>query len=336
MSILVSYLPPVTMDKCDPTPAASSALLAPAGPALAELVLVAADQDPVAVYLAGLRSVKSRSTMRAALAQVAAELGAATPHAIPWGGLRYPHVTALRARLTERYASASVNKVLSAVRGVAREAMRLGQLEAGEYTKIRDVEGLGGERLPAGRHIEMPELVALFAACPATPSGARDAALLGVLRVAGLRRAELAALALEDLDRGPWTLRVLGKGNKERRAFVVQARPELEAWLAVRSEAPGPLFCAVNRGGRPTGARMGDSSIAYVLGRVAERAGVDDLSPHDMRRTFVGDLLDAGADLAVVQRLAGHAHVATTQRYDRRGERAAAKAAALLSIPRMA
>ncbi len=116
---------------------------------------------------------------------------------------------------------------------------------------------------------------------------------------------------------------------------MVQARPEIQRWLAVRGEAPGPLFCAVNKGGRPTGARMGESSIAYVLARVAVRAGVDDVSPHDMRRTFVGDLLDAGADIAVVQRLAGHAEV-TTQRYDRRGERAAATAAALLSIPRVA
>ncbi len=142
--------------------------------------------------------------------------GAATAHAIPWGALRYLHVAALRARLAERGAPASVNKVLSAVRGVAREAMRLGQLDAGDYTKIADVEGLRGERLSAGRHVELPELVALFAACPAaTPLGARDAAVLAVLRVAGLRRAELAALGLEDLDCAPWTLRVLGKGNKE-------------------------------------------------------------------------------------------------------------------------
>ncbi len=140
----------------------------------------------------------------------------------------------------------------------------------------------------------------------------------------------------EDLDRAAWTLRVLGKGNKERRAYVLQARPELEAWLVFRGQAPGPLFCAVDKAGRLSGTRLGESSVAYVVARVAARAGVGALSPHDLRRTFVGDLLDAGADIAMVQRLAGHAQVTTTQRYDRRGERAAARAAALLSIPRMA
>ena len=215
--------------------------------------------------------------------------------------------------------------------------MRLGQLDAAEYTKIADVGGLRGTRLPAGRHVELPELVSLFAACTKdTVAGARDAALLAVLRVAGLRRAEASALELGDLDRAAWTLRVLGKGNKERRAYVVQARPELEAWLGVRGDAAGALFCAVNKAGRPTGKRLGESSIAYVLGRVAARAGVKDVSPHDMRRTFVGDLLDAGADISVVQRLAGHAQVTTTQRYDRRGERAAARAAALIGVPRVA
>ena len=320
-------------------PSSTTALVpATAGPALAKVLPPAAlDQDPVAVYLAGLGSPKSRRTMLAALDTIATELGAPSAYDIHWRSLRYPHVAALRARLAERRAPATVNKVLSALRGVAREAMRLGQLAAEEYTKITDVEGLRGSRLPAGRHIEMPELVSLFAACPKnTPAGARDAALLAVLRVAGLRRAELAALKIENLDREVWTLRVLGKGNKERRAYVVQARAELEAWIEVRGEEAGPLFCAVNKAGRPTGAKMGESSIAYVLGRVATRAGVKDVSPHDMRRTFVGDLLDAGADIAVVQRLAGHAQVTTTQRYDRRGERAAAKAAALIGVPRVA
>jgi len=125
--------------------------------------------------------------------------------------------------------------------------------------------------------------------------------------------------------------------NQRRGGHDPRERAELEAWLVVRGEAPGPLFCAVRKGGAPkTGAPLAESGIAWILSRLARLAEIAHVSPHDIRRTFVGDLLDAGADLAIVQRLAGYAQVSTTQRYDRRGERAAAKAAALLSVPRLA
>ena len=148
----------------------------------------------------------------------------------------------------------------------------------------------------------------MFSACTddGRPLAARDAAVLGVLYGAGVRRAEAAALDLSDFDREAGALRVVGKGNKERLAYVRHgARDALDDWLALRGDAPGPLFWPVTKGGKLRPRRLSAQAMLYVTRRRGQRAGVERFSPHDLRRSFISDLLDAGADLSTVRQLAG-------------------------------
>jgi site-specific recombinase XerD len=97
---------------------------------------------------------------------------------------------------------------------------------------------------------------------------------------------------------------------------------------------PGPLFFPIRKGGRNVERRrMTAQTLRDMLLKRARQASVKNLTPHDLRRTFVGDMLDAGADISAVQQLAGHSSVDTTQRYDRRGEEVKRRAAGLLTVP---
>ncbi len=291
--------------------------------------------DPATAYLASL-SPNGRLAMAKRLRAVAALLGV-SPEKIGWQELRFAHVAALRQRLVERGAApATVNLTLAALRGVARYARNMGLLPAEEYEHIRDVRPARGVRLPAGRAATGGELAALVRVCLAdrSPAGARDAAILAVLYTGGVRRAELAGLTLADWSAEPPTLRVRGKGDKERLVPLAGgAAAALRGWLRARGDRAGGLFLPVNKGGRMCGDHLSDHAVYAVLRKRLAEAGVARLSPHDLRRTFVGDLLDAGIDLATVQRLAGHASPTTTARYDRRGEATKRRAIEALHFP---
>jgi integrase len=295
------------------------------------------DRNPAAVYLARL-APGSRRSLREALDTMAGMLTSGRFRdalTVDWSQLRYQHAQALRSLLLERYAAASVNHHLSALRGVLKECWRLGYLDAETYHRVADVENVKGETVPRGRALSAGDLRALFSLLGDDPAGIRDAGLLAVLYGAGLRRAEVVALDLADyaVEEGALTVRA-GKGNKQRIVYATDgAADALAAWLAVRGTDAGPLFFPVRKGGAIQPRRLTEQAIYNRLIWLARKAGVKRFSPHDLRRTFVGDLLDAGADISTVQKLAGHASVTTTQRYDRRGEATKKRAAAMLHVP---
>jgi len=297
------------------------------------------DQHPVAVYLSSL-AAGSRRTMRQSLQVVAGWLsdGQMDELTFPWHVVRYQHAQAVRAMLSERYAPATANKMLMAMRRVLRECERLGLMSAEEYRRATDIKTVHGKRVgaAAGRALASGEIKGLMEACAIDTSiaGARDGAIIGLAYGCGLRRAELAALDVRHVDLTGKLLTVHGKRNSQRAVPIAAGALEaLEDWLFGRGATPGPLFVRIRRGGHLGSERLTDAAIYHILALRADQAGVARFSPHDIRRTYAGDLMDAGVDMSTVQAMMGHSSVDTTARYDRRGERAKRAAAQTLHVP---
>ncbi len=115
------------------------------------------------------------------------------------------------------------------------------------------------------------------------------------------------------------TLKVVGKGNKERLAFPDPGTlAAVERWLEHRHDFDGPMFLRVNISGciQSNSERITDQAIYNIVNKRQKQAGVQACAPHDFRRTFGTELLRQGIDLPTVQRLMGHSDPCTTARYD--------------------
>jgi integrase len=177
----------------------------------------------------------------------------------------------------------------------------------------------------AGRMLSAGELAALLSACAAdpTPAGVRDALIIGLGAYGGLRRHEMAGLHVENLDASGKAIQVRGKRSKVRQIPLTGGLcGALEDWLHVRGRHPGWLLTAIDKSGRLGHAGLSDQAVYELMEKRRLQAGVSPFTPHDLRRTFISELLDAGADIATVQKLVGHASANTTSGYDRRGENA--------------
>jgi len=158
---------------------------------------------------------------------------------------------------------------------------------------------------------------------PAAPLAAlRDRALLELLYAAGLRISEALRLDGDDLDLDGGSVRVVGKGDRERVVpvgdvavawlgrYLSTARPALAAADRVRTARGGPIFLS------DRGRRLGRNHAWFAVKRAAAAAGLGDrISPHTLRHSYATHLLEGGADLRVVQELLGHASISTTQIY---------------------
>ena len=292
---------------------------------------VPSERSPAAIYLASLAPT-GRRAIKGRLRSIA-DMFNCPFDSMPWHELRYEHMEAIRARLQEsELAPSTINMTLYALRGVAKSAFNLGIMSAENYARLCNVKPVRGERVPVGRALSVGEIGALLDTCAGTNIGIRNAAIISIMYCCGLRRDEIVSLDLEHYNEGE--LKVRGKGNKERLLYINDgAEDALMDWLSIRGDSEGALFNPILKGGGIQNRKMTDQAIYNLLLNHAKQAGIARFSPHDLRRSFISELLDRGADVVTVQQLAGHASVQTTANYDRRGERAKKKAIGLLHVP---
>lgn len=149
-----------------------------------------------------------------------------------------------------------------------------------------------------------------------TPAQMRAWAILELTYACGLRVSEVCALDVSSLNREALTVRVLGKGNKERVVpYGPPARDALDHWLVrgrpqLVAQSSGEALFLGDRGGR-----IDPRVVRSMVHRMAAKAGVHDVAPHGLRHSTATHLLQGGADLRAVQEMLGHASLSTTQRY---------------------
>ena len=238
---------------------------------------------------------------------------------LPLRVVQREQVQSFVADLEEKGLKAStVARKLAALRSFFRYLCREGALVANPASAV--ASPLVERALP--RHLPV-EQVAEAMEAPAIErfSGVRDRAILEVFYGGGIRLGELVGLNLSSLDLAEGTIKVMGKGRKERIAPIgAKAQEALEAYLQRRAEVllecdmsqveAGALFL----NGR--GKRLSRRTVQRIVERYLRAVSADDsLSPHRLRHSFAAHLLDAGADLVAVKELLGHATLAATQSY---------------------
>ena len=250
-------------------------------------------QNPAAAYLAN-RTDESRKALRRALIKAALLLAdeQATIETVPWADLRAEHLAALSVRLLDKFSPATTNQALSAVRGVADTARRMGLIDLADCERITAVPNvpLTPARPESVRIISDDDIRALFKKCVAdkSPAGKRDTAMLALLAGAGLRRLEACRLQLADYDRASGKIRVAVRGDLPR---VVVAdgsgKTALKRWIAARGSSPGPLLCPVNRAGEVEIRQMTGAALLSRLHMRADDAGITRCTADDLRNTYL-------------------------------------------------
>jgi integrase len=301
------------------------------------------ENDPAFMYLRGLAPGSRHSQWSAirTLGKILSD-GEIEDGVFPWETLEPEDVTRLRETLIDRYAPTTGRRYLSTFRALIEYAYIRGLLTVDERDRLthkRHLSPIRGSSPPVGRALDVLEVSRILESCyqDDTPAGARDAAMFSVLYCGGLRGREVINLDLGDIKLKTGEMRVHGKGRKQRDIVLsASAIDAIRDWLKIRGRAAGPLFVPFT----PAGELVFDRRISYQavvasLGRRADLAGVASFTAHDLRRTFVSDLLRDGARLEIVSHACGHSDTNTTAKYSRRKDSESSAMTRARELPRI-
>ena len=217
-------------------------------------------------------------------------------------------------------AANTINQQLAAVRRLAHEAADSGllspELSAG-IGRVKGVKQLGfrsGNWLSAAQSSEV-----LQRACGDSLRAKRDYAMLAMLIGCGFRRSELVGLELDEIQmrQGHWAVvDLIGKVGHIRTVPIPEwVKAALDQWTRAAGVREGRIFRAVARTGKVWGDGISQNVVWYVVKTCCERAGLEHIAPHDLRRTCAKLCHSSGGELEQIQFLRGHASVQTTERY---------------------
>lgn len=212
----------------------------------------------------------------------------------------------------------TISRRTASIRSFTAWAYRRGHLDSDPGLLVTSARG--DQKLP---QVQTPSDTAELLSYAATrtreensPAAIRDWAILETIYATGIRVSEVCSLDTTSIDQQGMTLRVIGKGNKERVVpFTRACLSALQAWLS-----HGRPSLAIPEAGRALfvgdkGRRIDPRVIRAMIHRMCAQAGVRDLAPHALRHTAATHILAGGADLRAVQEMLGHSSLQTTQRY---------------------
>jgi site-specific recombinase XerD len=226
-----------------------------------------------------------------------------------------------RAVLTEaKLAPSTINVQLSAIRKLAAEAADNRLLDADLAAGVAKVKGVKNPGVRAGNWLTREQArEILLAPDTSTLKGKRDRAILAVLMGCGLRRSELVALNVHQVEQreNRWVIvDFRGKGGRKRTVPVpAWVKNMIDAWTAAAQIIEGPIFRSIGKGGRLKEATLAQVGVWWLVREYAKKIGVKNLAPHDLRRSCAKLCRKSGGDLEQIQMLLGHSSIQTTEKY---------------------